>query len=220
MIMAEPASRKASKSSEIPASQPPQAPAPAPVPEGEMTLVKRARRGDLQAYDELVRRYQERIYATIYHMTANHEDANDLAQEAFIKAFHALKSFKGGSSFYTWVYRIAVNKTINFLKQRRSKTHMSLDDLDFNAEHDPDLVALISEKTPRRDINLAELQEKLNTAMQKLSEPHRLVVTLHDVQGLSHEEIAEIMECNIGTVRSRLFYARQQLQAYLSDYVK
>jgi RNA polymerase sigma-70 factor, ECF subfamily len=79
---------------------------------------------------------------------------------------------------------------------------------------------LISEKTPRRDINLAELQEKLNEAMQKLSEHHRLVVTLHDVQGLSHEEIAEIMECNIGTVRSRLFYARQQLQAYLSDYLK
>ena len=185
-----------------------------------MDLVKRARQGDLAAYDELVRRYQERIYATVYHMTANHEDANDLAQEAFIKAFQALRSFKGGSSFYTWVYRIAVNKTINFLKQRKNKAQMSLDDLDFNAEHDPDLVALISDKTPRREVGLAELQEKLNAAMQKLSEPHRLVVTLHDVQGLSHEEIAKIMDCNIGTVRSRLFYARQQLQAYLSDYLK
>src|SRR5678810_534463 len=189
-----------------------------PVPETE--LVKRARRGDLPAYDELVRRYQERIYATIYHMTSNHEDANDLAQESFIKAFHALKSFKGGSSFYTWVYRIAVNKTINFIKQRKNRVHMSLDDLDFNAEHDPDLVALISEKTPRREINITELQKKLNEAMQKLSESHRLVVTLHDVQGLSHEEIAKIMDCNIGTVRSRLFYARQQMQAYLSDYLK
>jgi RNA polymerase sigma factor RpoE len=216
MIMTEPASRKASK--------PPDALAPAsaeaPTPLEEMELVRRARRGDLPAYDELVRRYQERIYATVYHMTANHEDANDLAQEAFIKAFQALRSFKGGSSFYTWVYRIAVNKTINFLKQRRNKSQMSLDDLDFNAEHDPDLVALVSEKTPRREVALAELQEKLNAAMQRLSEPHRLVVTLHDVQGLSHEEIAEIMDCNIGTVRSRLFYARQQLQAYLSDYLK
>lgn len=191
-----------------------------PAPVEEMVLVKNARQGDLEAYDELVKRYQERIYATVYHMTSNHEDANDLAQEAFIKAFHALKSFKGGSSFYTWVYRIAVNKTINFLKQRKNKAQMSLDDLDFNVEHNPDLVALISDKTPRREVNLAELQEKLNTAMQKLSEPHRLVVTLHDVQGLSHEEIAKVMECNIGTVRSRLFYARQQLQAYLSDYLK
>jgi RNA polymerase sigma factor RpoE len=214
MIMTEPASRKASKAPD----EPPASPSPAPVE--EMHLVKRARRGDLAAYDELVRRYQERIYATVYHMTANHEDANDLAQEAFIKAFHALKSFKGGSSFYTWVYRIAVNKTINFLKQRKHRPQMSLDDLDFNAEHDPDLVALISEKTPRREAGLKELQEKLNAALQRLSEPHRLVVTLHDVQGLSHEEIAKIMDCNVGTVRSRLFYARQQLQAYLSDYLK
>jgi RNA polymerase sigma-70 factor (ECF subfamily) len=189
------------------------------VPE-DQKLVKRAQGGDLEAYDELIRRYQERIYATIYHMTANHEDANDLAQETFIKAYQALNSFKGDSSFFTWVYRIAVNKTINFLKQRKNKTHMSLNDLDFNAEHDPDLVALVSDKTPRRDVNLIELQEKLNGAMQKLSEIHRLVVTLHDVQGLSHEDISKIMGCNTGTVRSRLFYARQQLQAYLSDYLK
>jgi len=186
----------------------------------EMDLVKLARRGDLKAYDELVKRYQERIYATIYHMTSNHEDANDLAQESFIKAYAALKSFKGGSSFYTWLYRIAVNKTINFLKQRRNKIHLSLNDMDFNAEHDPDLMALISDKTPQRDINLSELQKKLNEALLKLSEPHRMVVVLHDVQGVSHEEIAEIVGCNIGTVRSRLFYARQQLQGFLADYIK
>jgi len=189
-------------------------------PPDEIGLVQKARLGDLAAYDELVRRYQERIYATVYHMTSNHEDANDLAQEAFIKAYSALKSFKGGSSFYTWLYRIAVNKTINFLKQRKNKNHMSLNDLDFNAEHDPDMVALVSENTPRRAAGLTELQEKLNEALQKLSDDHRMVVTLHDVQGLSHDEIAAIMGCNIGTVRSRLFYARQQLQAYLSDYLK
>lgn len=216
MVMTEPASRKISK----PVDEPSDGSPPVPAPVEEMELVRRALRGDLVAYDDLVRRYQERIYATVYHMTANHEDANDLAQEAFIKAYQALKSFKGGSSFYTWVYRIAVNKTLNFLKQRKNRAQMSLDDLDFNAEHHPDLVALISDKTPRRDAGLAELQEKLNAAMQRLSEPHRLVVTLHDVQGLSHEESAKIMGCNIGTVRSRLFYARQQLQAYLSDYLK
>src|SRR5271155_5296552 len=126
-----------------------------------MALVERARRDDISAYDELVKRYQERIYATIYHMTSNHEDANDLAQDSFIKAFQALKSFKGGSTFYTWLYRIAVNKTINFLKQRKNRTHMSLNDIDFNAEHDTDLIALISEKTPRREAGLSELQKKL-----------------------------------------------------------
>lgn len=186
----------------------------------DLALVKRAKNEDATAYDELIRRYQERIYATIYHMTSNHEDANDLTQETFIKAYRALKSFKGDSSFYTWVYRIAVNKTINFLKQRKNRYHMSLNDLDFSVENDPDLVALISDKTPRRDLNLSELQDKLNAAMQKLSEAHRMVVILHDIQGLSHDEIAEMMNCNVGTVRSRLFYARQQLQATLSDYLK
>jgi len=216
MIMTEPISGKAGDA----LKRTPQGVQPEPAPIEEAELVKRARKGDLAAYDQLVQRYQERIYATVYHMTSNHEDANDLAQEAFIKGFQALKSFKGGSSFYTWVYRIAVNKTINFLKQRKNRSQMSLNDLDFNAEHDPDLIALISDKTPRREAGLAELQDKLNEGMQKLSEPHRLVVTLHDVQGLSHEEIAKIMGCNIGTVRSRLFYARQQLQGFLADYLK
>jgi RNA polymerase sigma-70 factor (ECF subfamily) len=183
-------------------------------------LVQRAQRGENTAFEELVRRYQERIYMVIYNMTSNHEDAADLAQETFIKAYQALKNFKGDSSFYTWIYRIATNKAINFLKQRKNRHLMSLNDLDLNAEHDPDLMALISEKTPRRDINLAELQKKLNEAMLKLSDTHRLVVTLHDVQGMPHEEIAQILDCNVGTVRSRLFYARQQLQAHLTEYLK
>jgi RNA polymerase sigma-70 factor (ECF subfamily) len=201
-------------------AKPPDTPPAVQAEADESELILRTRQGDMEAYDELVRRFQERVYATIYHMTANHEDASDLAQETFIKAYQAIATFKGDSSFFTWLYRIAVNRTINFLKQRRSKNNLSLNDLDLNAEHDPDLVAFVSDKTPRRDVGLAELQEKLNAAMQRLSETHRLVVTLHDIQGLAHEEIARIMDCNVGTVRSRLFYARQQLQAHLSDYLK
>lgn len=192
----------------------------APEAAADLKLVREALSGDLEAYDALVRKYQERVYRTIYHMTANHEDANDLAQETFIKAFRALGSFKGGSSFYTWVYRIAVNKTINFLQQRGHRQGMSLNALDSDAENDPDLVSLISNQTPRRAAALAELQKKLNEAMARLSHDHRMVVTLSDIQGLPHEEIARIMDCNIGTVRSRLFYARQQLQGMLSDYLK
>ncbi len=204
-----------------PAPEGPPAAAPvSPEEADDYQLVRKAQHGDLRAYDSLMRRYQERVYATVYHMTGNHDDANDLTQETFIKAYQAIKSFKGNAGFYTWLYRIAVNKTLNFLKQRRTRNQLSLNDIDLNAEHDPDLVALISDKTPRREAALTELQEKLNAALQKLSEPHRLVVTLHDVQGLSHEEIGEIMDCNVGTVRSRLFYARQQLQAWLSDYLK
>jgi len=192
---------------------------PVVVAPDDAALVRRVKRGDLEAYDDLVRRYQERIYATIYHMTAHHEDANDLAQETFIKAFNALGSFKGDSGFFTWLYRIAVNRTLNYLKQRKTRNHLSLNDVDFQAEHDPAWVALVSEKTPRREASLHELQENLNIALQKLSEDHRMVVTLHDIQGMPHEEIARIMDCNAGTVRSRLFYARQQLQAYLSDFM-
>jgi len=201
------------------ASTPPAVSGGSPKPVDDQMLVRRAQRGDLDAFDQLIQRYQERIYSAIYHMTANHEDANDLAQETFIKAYRALPSYKGDASFFTWLYRIAVNKTLNFLRQRKNRVHMSLNDLDAQTENDPALVSLISEKTPRREINLAELQEKLNAAMLKLSDTHRMVVTLHDIQGLPHDEIARIMDCNEGTVRSRLYYARQQLQAYLAEFL-
>jgi len=189
----------------------------------DILLVRQAQVGSAAAYDELVRRYQRQIYGVIYHMTAHHEDADDLAQEVFVKAWQALKSFKGDSSFFTWLYRIAINRTLNHLKQRnyRNSRHaMSLNDLDVDAERHPDLVALVSDKTPRRDLALEELKEKLNAAMQRLSENHRTVVSLHDIQGLPHEEIAIILGCNVATVRTRLFYARQQLQGILSDYLK
>jgi RNA polymerase sigma-70 factor (ECF subfamily) len=191
-----------------------------PVPPDEPELLRRAQGGELDAFDELVRRYQERIYGVIYHMTGHHEDAADLAQETFVKAWSVLKSFKGNSSLFTWLYRIAVNKTINHLKSPRNRRHASLNDLDAGAENDPALVALVSDKNPRREAAINELQERLNAALMKLSEDHRLVVTMHDIQGLPHDEIAQILECNPGTVRSRLFYARQQLQAWLSDYMK
>ena len=186
----------------------------------DVDLVKASQDGMLAAFDELIQRYQQRVYATVYHMTSSHEDADDLTQESFIKAYKALKRFKGESSFYTWIYRIAVNRTINFLKQRKRKSyHMSLNDMDMQVEKHADLLMFISDNTPRRDLRLNELQEKMNEAMQKLSQTHRLTVTLHDVQGMSHEEIGKIMDCNTGTVRSRLFYARQQLQALLSEYL-
>ena len=126
-------------------------------PVDDRILVQKAQAGDYSSFDTLVQRYQERVYATVYHMTSNHEDANDLTQEAFIKAYKALGSFKGDSSFFTWVYRIAVNKTINFLKSRKNKIHLSLNDLDFNAEHDPELVAFVSDKTPRREAGFCAL---------------------------------------------------------------
>jgi RNA polymerase sigma factor (sigma-70 family) len=189
--------------------------------EEDEALVARAQRGDTAAFDVLIQRYQQRLYATVYHMTSNHDDANDLLQDVFIKAYRSLGSFKGQSSFYTWIYRITINRTLNFLKRHRRRTdrHTSLDDVDRAIEHDPEFVALMSVDSPRREVGLRELQQRLNDALQKLSEPHRAVVMLHDIQGLTHPDIARILRCSEGTVRSRLFYARQQLQQLLSDYV-
>ncbi len=182
-------------------------------------LVRRAQRGDVDAYDALMQQHQGKIYGLIYGMTGNRQDAEDLLQEVFLKGFKALKRFKGKSSFYTWIYRIALNKTINFIKKRKKRTGLSLNDMDIAVESDPVYVEWRSRHTPLRDVALSELQKKLNVALNTLSEKHRAVVVLHDVQGIPHEEIAKMLKCSAGTVRSRLFYARQLLQAELSEYV-
>lgn len=184
----------------------------------ERDLLARAKQGEMLAYDELVRHYQGRIYALVYNMTSNKEDAEDLVQDVFVKAYASLARFEEKSSFYTWVYRIAINRTLNFLKKRQRNPKMSLDDVDNGVERDPAYVELSARESPFRDATLSELQEKLNKALMTLSENHRTVVVLHDIQGVPHEEIASMIGCSQGTVRSRLFYARQQLQAELSEF--
>ncbi len=186
-------------------------------PSEEAILLQRAKVGDLTAFDQLVQGCHKRIYGLLYNMTSHREDAEDLLQDVFLKAWQALPGFEGKSSFYTWIYRIAVNRAINFVKKRKRRQGMSLDDLDAGIERDPTMVELASNDTPHRQSQLREVQEKLNAALQKLSEKHRAVVVLHDIEGVPHQEIGEILGCSSGTVRSRLFYARQQLQAELAD---
>lgn len=185
-----------------------------------LALVGRARSRDLDAYNELVRRYQRRVYALVYNMTSSREDSEDLVQDVFFKAYHALPTFKGDAQFYTWIHRIAINRTLNFLKKRKriSTGKMSLDDMDSSIERDPDYVQLSSRSSPVRDLALNELQEKLNAAIQQLSDQHRAVVVLHDIQGLQHEEIGKLLGASTGTIRSRLFYARKQLQEILAEF--
>lgn len=184
----------------------------------DRALVAFASKGNLSAYNELVRRYQTRIYSLAYNMTSSKEDAEDMVQDVFVKAYSSLKNFRGTSSFYTWIYRIAINRTINFLKKRKKKQAVSLNDMDEGVERDPAYVELSARESPVRDISLSELQEKLNKALLTLSEKHRTVVVLHDIQGMPHDEIAQITGCSEGTVRSRLFYARQQLQSELAEF--
>ena len=183
-------------------------------------LVVKAQQGDIHAFDELVERYHAKIYGLTYNMTSNREDAEDLTQEIFVKAYQALPRFKGKSSFYTWLYRIAVNKTINYRKMRNRKRAMSLDQFDHEIKLDEVYHDLTSKGSPLRNVSLSELQKKMNEAMQHLSEKHRTVVVMHDMQGIPHEEIAKMVGASVGTIRSRLFYARRQLQAELSEFVK
>jgi len=192
--------------------------APDPSQEDDVQLVAKAREQDLAAYAQLVQRYQSRIYGLIYNMTSNREDAEDLVQDVFVKTYKSLSQFKGHSSFYTWVYRIAVNQTINFLKKRNRWPQLSLDDMDSAVERDPAYVELRARESPFRDATLSELQGKLNKALLTLSEKHRAVEVLHDIQGVPHDEIAKMIGCSQGTVRSRLFYARQRLQTELAEY--
>ncbi len=183
-------------------------------------LVLKAQQGDVHAFDELVERYHGKIYGLTYNMTSNREDAEDLTQDIFVKAFQALPRFKGKSSFYTWLYRIAVNKTINYRKKRNRKRALSLDQFDNEVKLDDVYNDLTSKGSPLRNLSLSELHKKLNEAMQNLSEKHRTVVVLHDMQGIPHEEIAKMVGASVGTIRSRLFYARRQLQADLSEFIR
>lgn len=182
-------------------------------------LVARTQAGDPRAFDELVKKYSPRLYGLVYNMTSNHEDTGDLLQDIFAKSYRSIKSFRGKSSFYTWLHTIATNMTLNFLKKRSRTYKMSLDDIDNGVQSDPFFIEMTSGPDAVREVNLKELQEKLNEAMMKLSNEHRAVVTMFDIQGMPHAEIGKILGCSEGTVRSRLFYAHRQLQTYLQDYL-
>ena len=184
-------------------------------------LVERAQAGDTRAFDDLVRKYTPKLYGLVYNMTSNRDDTADLLQEIFAKAYRALKRFQGKSSFYIWIYSISVNMTLNFLKKRGRYTKVSMDDVDSGILNDPAFIEITTaNRDTLREVNIHELQKRLNDALMKLSEDHRTVVTMYDIQGLQHNEIAKILGVSEGTVRSRLFYAHRLLQSYLEDLVK
>ena len=184
-------------------------------------LVSRAIDGDFDAFDQIMLLYRERLYGVIYNMTFNHEDAADLTQESFVKAFRSLSKFKRKSSFFTWLYRIGVNLTLTHLKRKKARKFFSFDQLiDQNKSKNQSVEFSSSETSSVKTTLLNELHEKLNEALSKLSDKHRTIVVLFEIDGLSHKEIASIMNCTEGTVRSRLHYAKVQLQSLLSEYVK
>ncbi|MBI2497778.1 MAG: sigma-70 family RNA polymerase sigma factor [Opitutae bacterium] len=187
--------------------------------DADFTIVRKVQAGDVAAFDQLILKYRERVFGVVYNLTANREDTSDLTQDTFIKAFQSINRFQGNCSFFTWLYKIAVNTTLSHLRKNRLRSFFSLEKIQDDGTNAQLLEQLTDKGGADRDAYLRELQQKLNEAMQKLSIPHRTVITLFEIDGLSHSEIAEVMGCSEGTVRSRLHYAKQFLQGELGKYL-
>lgn len=185
----------------------------------DWAIVQRVQNGEVSAFNQLVQKYRQPLFSTIYNMTGNREDATDIAQEVFIKAFQSIKRFRGQASFYTWLYRIAVNSSITFIKRAKKQRFINYETIDETLVSSEILEYFTAKTKTEKGALLKELQEKLNEALQKLSPKHRIVVILHEVEGMSHKEIADITKTSEGTVRSRLHYAKKMLQAFLQEYI-
>src|ERR1700687_5330097 len=186
----------------------------------ELALVQAAKGGDVSSFEELVRRYDRNVFRIAQHITQNREDAEDVVQDAFLKAYTNLGQFQGQSKFYTWLVRIAVNEALMKLRRRRPERMISLDE-DVKTEEDsmPREIADWS-PNPEQQYNQAELKEILSKTIQGLPPSFRTVFVLRDVEGLSTEETADALDLSIPAVKSRLLRARLQLRERLSKYFK
>ena len=185
--------------------------------EGDLVLVKRVQRGDKSAFDLLVRKYQHKVVKLVLRYVRNPAEAEDIAQEAFIKAYRALPQFRGDSAFYTWMYRIAINTAKNSLASRdRSPIAYDLDLTDPEESHSVQ-TKLQDPDTPEGMALTEEIRGIVNSAIEGLPEELKTAIVLRELDGLSYEEIAAAMECPVGTVRSRIFRAREAIDKRLRE---
>jgi len=182
-------------------------------------LVQAAQRGDMGAFEELVARHRDKIYARAYSMMRNEEEALDLSQEAWVKAWQRLEQFQGDSSFPTWITRIVINLCLDQLRRQKRRRTESIDEMDEESGGvERQLPVVIVNPTER--LERAELRARIDKALTQLSEAHRTVIVLCEFQGMEYKEIAQTMKCSIGTVMSRLFYARRRMASLLADLKK
>ena len=193
---------------------------PSPAGTDESILVARAREGDTRAFGELVRRYEGKIFRLAQHITQNREDAEDVLQETFLKAYEHLDQFKGDSKFYTWIVRIAVNKALMKLRRRKTDKSVSLDETIDTGEDTITREIAAWDEDPEQRFSREELGEILDTAVDSLEPPYRSVFVLRDIEELSTEETAEALNLSVPAVKSRLLRARLQLREKLTRYFK
>ena len=179
--------------------------------EVDQQLVERAQRGDKRAFEMLVMKYQRKLGRLLSRLVRDPAEVEDVTQEAFIKAYRALPGFRGDSAFYTWLYRIGINTAKNYLVAlgRRAPTSTSFDNEEAESFEDAD--ALRDSSTPESELIGKEIGNTVNRAMEALPKDLRTAITLREIEGLSYEEIANVMNCPIGTVRSRIFRAREAI---------
>ena len=177
-------------------------------------LVKRVQAGDSAAFDLLVQKYQHKVVNLVGRFVSDHAECQDIAQDAFIKAFRAIHSFRGDSQFYTWLYRIAANTAKNHLASRSRKSPAYAVDVD-DAEHFEGESGLKDYTNPENMLLTEEIKATVFSAIEKLPDDLKSAITLREIDGLSYEEIAEVMDCPIGTVRSRIFRARDVIDKEL-----
>ncbi|BAU58317.1 RNA polymerase sigma factor RpoE [Halorhodospira halochloris] len=182
--------------------------------EADRELVKRAQAGDKQAYDVLVLRYQQKLVKLIGRYVRDPQEAQDVGQEAFIKAYRALDSFRGDSSFYTWLYRIGVNTAKNHLVAQNRRPPDSDVDAEDAERFDIDTV-LRDQDTPEAEVAREEIERAVVGAIEALPEELQTAITLRELEGLSYQEISQVMDCPVGTVRSRIFRAREAIDKRL-----
>lgn len=185
--------------------------------EADTQMVLAVREGDTTAYRGLVEKYQTRVYQMVYGMVRNREDARDITQDAFVKAYDNLHRFRLESSFYTWIYRIAMNLAIDFLRKRQRRGTSEFDEDIAQRDGDGGISDVHNQEGPARSLERKRLYARIMDAMEELPEDQRQVILLRELEGLSYKEIAEVMEIPEGTVMSRLYYARKKLQKLLSD---
>jgi RNA polymerase sigma-70 factor (ECF subfamily) len=184
----------------------------------DQQLVAKVQKGDSRAFDLLVLKYQHKIFALISRYVRDRDEVQDVAQEAFIKAYKALPSFRGESAFYTWLYRIAINTAKNYLVSRSRRPPGSDVELE-DAEYFESGGGLREIENPENALFGAELKAVVDGAISALPEDLRTAITLREFDGLSYEEIADIMACPVGTVRSRIFRAREAIDALVSQHM-